>query len=212
MSANAQEPPRAAGSASPALPDFEDERVRELAESLGLTRSSLERLQELRDEVHETLTEEFNIVASDLGQLRRILSDAAEKLSGTFRVVTANSDELRRTIGRMDEMTCEQALPRIREIAADMASTTGQTVQSLQFEDMATQLLQHVDRKLEVLARFSKEMAIINPTTEHVPPLLKTDQLDQLFERLQNYRNELTVSARKVVQQTSLDSGDIELF
>lgn len=212
MSANAQEPPRAAGSASPALPDFEDERVRELAESLGLTRSSLERLQELRDEVHETLTEEFNIVASDLGQLRRILSDAAEKLSGTFRVVTANSDELRRTIGRMDEMTCEQALPRIREIAADMASTTGQTVQSLQFEDMANQLLQHVDKRIAWLDNFARDASLLKTAVRDDMVGMSYPEFLAVEERLAELRMQLGQWDRKVVQQQSLDEGDIELF
>jgi hypothetical protein len=86
------------------------------------------------------------------------------------------------------------------------------TIQSLQFEDMATQLLQHVDRKLGVLARLSKDMAVINPSIASVPPLLRTEELDRLFEKLAGYRTELAVSTRKVVQQESLESGDIELF
>jgi len=173
---------------------------------------SLERLQLLRDQVHDVLNEEFGVVAADLGQLRRLLSDAAEKLSGTFRVVTASSAELTSTIAKVGGGADTASLVRIREIATDMTATTGQTIQSLQFEDMATQLLQHVDRKLVILARFTTDMTVINPGAGHVPPLFETGELDALFAKLGAYRNELAISTRKVVHQESLESGDIELF
>jgi hypothetical protein len=192
--------------------EMDDAQVEALADYLGLTRDNLERLQTLREQVTGTLNQEFAIVAADLSQLRAMLSDAAAKLSGTFRVVTASSDELRRTLGEVQETTDLPVLKRLNTIAEEMASTTGTTVQSLQFEDMATQLLQHVDRKLDVLASLAKDMAVINPTAASIPPLLRTNQLDELFERLESYRTELSVATRKVVQQSSLESGDIELF
>lgn len=196
----------------PTTPDADAAQVEALALYLGLTQETLERLQVLREQVTSTLSCEFGVVASDLSQLRGILSDAASKLSGTFRVVTASSDELRRTLREAHACSDQPAMRRLGEIAEEMASTTGTTIQSLQFEDMASQLLQHVDRKLAVLASLAKEMAIINPNAARVPPLLRPEQLDELFVRMEHYRNELTVSTRKVVQQQSLDSGDIELF
>jgi len=171
-----------------------------------------ERLQQLREQVTITLNNEFSIVSADLGQLRAILSDAATKLSGTFRVVTASSDELRRTLGEAGDDAGRDAIDRLRSIADAMASTAGATVQSLQFEDMAAQLLQHVDRKLAVLACLARDMAVLNPGPEAVPPSVGAARLDQLFETLAAYRMQLETATRKVVQQQSLESGDIELF
>jgi hypothetical protein len=183
-----------------------------ITDYMGATPEALERMQALREQVHQILNDEFIVVATDLGQLRRILADAAEKLSGTFRVVTAGSENLRTTIATVKGAADVEVLHRISEIAGEMTSTTGITIQSLQFEDMATQLLQHVDRKLSVLARLAKDMAVINPTMASVPPLLRTGELDELFARLAGYRTELAVATRKVVQQESLESGEIELF
>jgi methyl-accepting chemotaxis protein len=179
---------------------------------LGVPPETLERLQLLREQVTTTLNQEFAIVATDLEQLRSILSDAAVKLSGTFRVVTASSEDLRRTIGQVRSSDDLPALKRLGEIADEMASTSGATVQSLQFEDMASQLLQHVDTKLAVLAHLAEDMAVINPSASALSPHLGADQLDQLFAKFDAYRNTLEVGTRKVVQQQSLESGDIELF
>jgi hypothetical protein len=198
-------------SSTPA-PDLDQAQIEAITKYLGLTQETRERLQVLREQVTETLNDEFSVVATDLAQLRGILGDAAEKLSGTFRVMNASADELRRTLGQARETPELAVLARLGEIAGEMASTTGTTVQSLQFDDMAAQLLQHVNRKLDVIARLSKDMTVINPTSASVPPFLRSDQLDELFATLERYRTELTVSTRKVVQQQSLESGDIELF
>jgi hypothetical protein len=195
----------------PAL-DMDAAKLAAISDYLGLTSESLERMQSLREQVHGILNDEFIVVATDLDQLRRILSDAAGKLSGTFRVVTAGSENLRTTIAQMEGAADVAVLRRISEIAGEMTSSTGMTIQSLQFEDMATQLLQHVDKKLAVLARLAKDMAVINPSIASVPPLLRSEELDVLFARLASYKSELETATRKVVQQESLESGDIELF
>ncbi len=179
---------------------------------LGVTPEALERLQSLRDQLQEMVNHEFSVVASDLVQLRRLLSDAAEKLSGTFQVVTASSADLHATIANMPAGADPASLQRIRDLTGNIASTTGTTIQSLQFEDMATQLLQHVDRKLAILARLSRDMSVLNPTGTGVPPLLHAQQLVTLFTKFESYRTELAAASRKVVQQESLESGDIELF
>ena len=200
------------GPSSPPVRDMDTNELEAITDYLRLSEEAREPLQSLRDQVHATLNDEFNVVATDLTQLRRLLSDAAEKLSGTFRVVTASCEDMRVTIAGVHEAPDLAVLKRIGEIACEMTSTTHTTIQSLQFEDMAAQLRQHVDRKLGVLARLAKDMAVINPTAAQVSPHFRTEELDELFARLESYRTELAVSTRKVVQQQSLESGDIELF
>lgn len=183
-----------------------------LAHYLGASREIGERLQLLREEVHASLNDEFRVVADDLEQLRGILTDAAQKLSGAFRVINVSTGDLNRAIARMSDGPCSQSVAVLNEIAEGMNSTAGTTIQSLQFEDMANQLLQHVNRRLQKVQEFSVEMSVINPSATCSPPFLTLEELDQLFVRLEHYRNELRVSTRKVVQQQSLESGDIELF
>lgn len=187
-------------------------QVEAIAKYLESSREMIERLQLLREGVHDTLNEQFQIVASDLEQLRGILGDAAGKLSSTFRVITAGTQDMGKALDEAEAAAAGGALTRIREITSAMTSTTGTTIQSLQFEDMATQLLAHVNQRLIVLQKFSKEMAILNAGSNHVPPYLTAEELDEAFASLERHRNLLRNDVRKAVQQQSLDSGDIELF
>ena len=171
-----------------------------------------ERLYLLRDEVHLTLHSEFNTTAVDLDQLRRILADAAEKLSSAFCEMTSSLSELARLIDTAHDEPGGAPLTEITAIARDVTSRTGSTVQSLQFEDMATQLLQHVGRRLARLELFSQDMSVLHPHPDNPAAPLTDEVLDDLFRRLDAHRSELLAVGRKTVQQQSLDSGGIELF
>jgi hypothetical protein len=171
-----------------------------------------ERLYLLRDEVHTTLHSEFDTTAVDLDQLRGILADAAEKLSAAFCEMTGSLSQLVRLIDAAHDQPGGADLDEVRTIALDITSRTGSTVQSLQFEDMATQLLQHVGRRLATLEAFSKDMSILHPHPDDPAAPLTDAVLDDLFRRLDAHRTELLAVGRKTVQQQSLDSGGIELF
>lgn len=171
-----------------------------------------ERFYLLRDEVHRTLHSEFDTTAVDLDQLRGILADAAEKLSAAFCEMTGSLAELTRRIDSAPAGAGASSLADVSDIARDITSRTGSTVQSLQFEDMATQLLQHVGRRLSTLERFSKDMAILHPHPDDPTAPLTDELLDELFRKLDAHRSELLAVARKTVQQQSLDSGVVELF
>ena len=171
-----------------------------------------ERLYLLRDEVHTTLHSEFNTTAVDLDQLRGILADAAEKLSTAFCEMTNSLSELVRLIDAAQSVPGGAPMGQVASIAMDITSRTGSTVQSLQFEDMATQLLQHVGRRLTTLELFSKDMSILHPHPDNPAAALTDEVLDDLFRRLDAHRTELLAVGRKTVQQQSLDSGGIELF
>ena len=94
--------------------------------------------------------------------------------------------------------------------AARIAGNAGSTIQSLQFEDMATQLLAHVRRRLDLVEAFSKDMAALSLDTVKTP--LHTEALVRLQNVLECYQIEMSEMRRKAIQQESLDAGAIELF
>ena len=193
-------------------PDADHEHIESLTESIQLPQATLDSIQILRVEVHATLHNEFHQVAIDLEQLGGLLSDAALRLSGAFGVITNGSRELESAMQSLPAAPTPSELRRLTEITAEMISTTGPTVQSLQFEDMATQLLTHVSNRLTILESFSKDMVALNPTGDDAPAAFTAAAFEDLFTKLEKHRTILAAAHRKSVQQQSLEAGEIELF
>ncbi len=164
----------------------------------------------LRDSVHHTLNREFLSVTDDLEQLRGLLSDAANRLSVAFRDMTHASAEIESLMQARPEGEAPARLEDVVSAAARIAGNAGSTIQSLQFEDMATQLLAHVRRRLDLVEAFSKDMAALSLDTVKTP--LHTEALVRLQNVLECYQIEMSEMRRKAIQQESLDAGAIELF
>ena len=113
---------------------------------------------------------------------------------------------------RMPEV--EMDVERLKAITDYLSLTTKALERMQSLREQVHEILndEFIDRKLCVLSRLARDMTSINPTIASVPPLLCAEELDELFARFAGYRTELAVATRKVVQQESLDSGDIELF
>lgn len=164
----------------------------------------------LRDQVNLTLNREFLSVTDDLEQLRSLLADAAQRLSGAFREMTHASGEISDLVRRSGKSGERARIEDVVDAAARIAGNAGSTIQSLQFEDMATQLLSHVRRRLDLVEAFSKDMAALSLDTAKTP--LHTDALTRLANVIECYQLEMTEMRRKAIQQESLDAGAIELF
>ncbi len=106
---------------------------------------------------------------------------------------------------------------QLSRISDEVSTAVGQAVMSLQFQDMVTQLLNHVFRRLDVLDEMvldEKKMSdLLASTTDPLALVEALDGLkshvDQLAEKFEDLKQRVN---HNPVGQTRYDSGDIELF
>lgn len=115
---------------------------------------------------------------------------------------------------RVNEMTdeisqlnnsAESSTQELSQITADINQQVAIAVRALQFEDMVIQLIQQLKTRIE----FSSSVLTKIISLENSDSTTKTDQLQQLISEMNNLKTSLT---RDVVQQESMDEGEIELF
>ncbi len=111
-------------------------------------------------------------IAADLERLKALIADAGDKLAASFSVIGAS---VPRAAG--DES---------KRARVDQALTVAVT--ALQFQDMATQLTQHAQKRLAVLQEALRSLA-----HDEIDPLLATTRMQP-------------------VRQTGMGAGSIELF
>lgn len=171
-----------------------------------------DRVSTLHLAVAESLESQFGSALFDLQQLRNMLVDATGKLSQAFQLMVRQSREQGELAGRLRAETDAPIAREIEALAGEISKGAGLVVQSLQFEDMANQLLQHVDKRIGWLGKFARDASLLQTAVRDNMVGMTYAEFLEVEERLAELRMQLVLWDRKVVQQQSLDEGEIELF
>ncbi|MBN2886390.1 MAG: chemotaxis protein, partial [Chromatiaceae bacterium] len=119
--------------------------------------------------------------------------------------------------GSMDEMMVQvEALNRmvaggLDELGYrvdDIQGNVNAAVRLLQFEDIARQVLERAQRRIDFVERFAGELRQL----PLIDPRSSDQQLDAARARLEGLREELQNASHRSVTQESMQDGDIELF
>lgn len=175
----------------------------------------------------------FSVVATEV----RKLAQSSHEFSDKIGVVVGNAQKNIKSVqnvikvmaskdmnfaieakGRVDEMITEvsdidrytsETIGKVSTMAGEIAEQVGLAIMSLQFEDMVTQLTQSMERKFAVLEQLS------TPLTQGLmggAGLSEAERLARMRTLLAQQQERFDEVDRKVVQQDSMDEGDIELF
>ncbi len=109
------------------------------------------------------------------------------------------------------------SVSQLNEIAGSMEVAVNQAIVSLQFQDLVTQLLGHVSRRLDVLAEMAQSQAEAASALggggdlEAASAVVTTlcSRIEAAAQRLGELRQHVS---NNPVQQSGLSSGDVELF
>lgn len=157
--------------------------------------SDLVQTNMLLDEAITQLTESFEGIAKGVGAYQQAM---VELLSSPAAQLPGNADGMSH-IGAVNEI---------------LTLHINSAVTKLQFEDITSQLIRRVIRRVEGL----KEMidflgsAAIEELDSGVETGTRAESLEQMLEDVRTRSQLIDVQLRKAVAQSRLDSGDMELF
>ena len=135
----------------------------------------------------------------------------------TFAITSKGDVEVAMSgIEAMNQRTGD-SVAELNQIAEQVESSVNQAIVSLQFQDMVTQLLSHVMRRLDVMEEVvgdEEQMAVALLNTGDPEAPMRT--LDTLREHVDTVSQKLMTLKKGVdhnpVRQTGYSSGDVELF
>lgn len=172
-----------------------------------------------------SLADRSNRFSNEIGESVQGIADALSQVEGGISsIAKADGDLAAETRQRISDVLGESerfnhliqgTVGAMSEISDAVAHEVGRAVTSLQFQDMSTQVIGHVNRRLESLGGLLEEIAGLAFAKGKGQADLKKD----CDLRLHDFRDSLETGAlllenanHNPVSQKSMSEGDIELF
>jgi methyl-accepting chemotaxis protein len=151
--------------------------------------------------------------------VKTTLQDALKKVS---EVVTADTDMARDCKTKVGDISArmlqlndktQQVINGTGQVSQSIAGLVNQAVTSLQFEDMCTQLSQHINKRLDTVSELAGIIEALQQAQTQPDNLEQCRQmLADVKQRAEGLQPKIAATEHKSVTQQSLDSGDVELF
>lgn len=163
--------------------------------------------------------------SNEIGESVQGIADALAEVEGGITAIARADDNLAsETRQRVSNVLGEserfntllrETVGSMSEISETVTREVGQAVTSLQFQDMSTQVIGHVNRRLDSLGELLDKIAALAFARDTAEADLKAD----CDMRLHDFRDSLETGAlllenanHNPVSQKSMNEGDIELF
>lgn len=153
-----------------------------------------------------------------LQQISTSLAGVEESISAlavqSTRLVTEEEKNITRVLNEARDysVVVENSAQQISELAGKVSRQVGAAVTSMQFQDMSTQIISTVSKRLEAAEALLDGLVALpvpeNLTQKHDPQATIAALMDLLQSAIQLVQQ----SHHNPVSQKSMDEGDIELF
>lgn len=155
-------------------------------------------------------------------EIEKTMSAAKEtvgKMASSDLTLTMNSQN------RMDDMLIEleetntkisDELQHVSGISTEISNDVGLALQSMQFEDMTKQLLEHLHSRVDTLRGFSNASSLlrkdINDVNNHNTTLQFDEHIDYLHSTMSTAHALSEKTLNNPVHQKNMNAGEIDLF
>ncbi len=158
-------------------------------------------ISRITDEVRETLRSAHDIVNRVVSRDMNVSLESKKQVDGmSSHMASMNQKQ-------------QEVIEEAGQVSERISYLVNQAVQSLQFEDMTTQLSEHIQKRLEAvneLRQIVDELHTERNTPDNVAAY--EQMLNRVTASLSKMQPRIEKVAHKAVTQDNLDTGDVELF
>ena len=142
--------------------------------------------------------------------------EAIERLASTdMNFALQSKDQVAQVLTSIEDINQQRgkAIVRLGEHAREMDGEVGRAITALQFQDMVSQLITHVDKRAEALDAFMGEF---DGLSEGIRRLVMSGDAAALVQTAGQVRQHLAAIEERLIRspvsQTEMSHGDIDLF
>jgi methyl-accepting chemotaxis protein len=161
---------------------------------------AMQQLDKINQETLFNVQIQLGIMRDENQQILELVRNASSQLNESFSAIAAHTQALSEMVDDAD-------------LVAALHNEVGQAVTTLQFEDMCSQLVAHLDKRLDAVSELTQVISAISFLEVDMSNIDEyQSQLSHAKKLATELGSALKSTAHNPVSQHSLDSGDIELF
>lgn len=152
-------------------------------------------------------------IRTRMGDVTRSVEKAEEVInrvsSSDMSFALSSRQNVSNMLTKINEIntTMEDVVQQLQSAAQQVANDVRTTVTSLQFQDMATQLIEHAGKRQDAMQEILSGIATLD---QHLPN--QGDRIQRLHDKLNEARALIERTRHNPVKQASIEVGSMELF
>lgn len=190
---------------------IEAARAGEAGRGFAVVADEVRNLSRNSDKFSEEIRVVVNASKKNINLAHTMIEKMASKDMNIAITSKANIDTMMADIATMND-TIAIKIAEVSGLTNQIEISVGDAVRGLQFEDMARQMLEFVDLNILHFQAVSDEVQIGLGVFKTGDSSAWMNELEQGVSRLNEMKQQWSEKEKKVVSQSSMDEGDIELF
>jgi methyl-accepting chemotaxis protein len=202
---------------------MEAARAGEAGRCFGVVAQEVRALSKFSRDLNRKIDTELSKTRGTVGGVRELLISGATKDAKAADLAVSQIDGILEQLAALDRMIAD-GLGSLNQLASDIGNSVATAVRALQFEDLTRQLLESAQKRLarledvaESLAPLIEQLSALSASSStgdgsastNGDPARRNAFVQGELQKLRRHYDDVVASP---VQQSSMSSGDVELF
>lgn len=186
---------------------IEAARAGEAGRGFAVVAEEVRNLSTRSRDMNENIRLQVDAAKETMGEARKIIYDMAAKDMSSHVSAKGRADAMLENLTDLDRETSEN-IKRLNDVTDELKNNVGVAIRSLQFEDIARQLIEHLQRSLTGIR---DDYDVISGLTSRIEQG-ELDGMSEIKREMELVIQKISASNHKPVNQDAMQEGEVELF
>ena len=190
---------------------IEAARAGEAGRGFAVVADEVRKLSQNSAQFNEQIRDQVEVTKQSVDRARKIVGEMAAQDMNVAIQAKGRVDDMMEGLEEMNRRVAE-SLERLSGVSGSIDRDVAVAVRSLQFEDIARQLVEHVQGRLEQLDNLDRALLGAMSLLEEKTDTAASEALATLRGALDGMRQRMNREQFRVAHQQNVEEGDVELF